>query len=276
MLPLELPIGRKELLAHVWEVSLLSLLLMTLVISYISGGLSIFRIPYWIINCRHCLRLTPRLLTQFIICISLAQLFHLTVKRPQFAPIESFDDLIASNIHIFGLRAEFDLLENDFRARYAEAFRLTRNLSEFFRMRNSFNTSWAYSVATNKWVILQEQQRHFQRPLFRYSDLCFSESHPQSILLGEDSIYYNALQVFTMRMQQSGILHHWMQHSLYDMVKAGRIELKDYSTLRPMMPLSMEDLQLAWRCCGAGLVLALSAFVVELLRFYVNVCLDLL
>lgn len=256
--------------------SLLTLLTMVLICSFISGGLSILRIPNWISNCWHCLRLTPRLLTQFTICLSLAQLFHLTVKRPQLAPIESFDDLIASNIHIFGLRAEFDLLEHNFRARYAEAFRLTSNLSEFFRMRNSFNTSWAYSVATNKWVILQEQQRHFQRPLFRYSDLCFSENRPQSILMGENSIYYNALEVFTLRMQQSGILDHWQQHSLYDMVKAGRIELKDYSTPQPMMPLSMEDFQLAWRCYVAGLVLALSAFIVELLRFYVNVCLDLL
>ncbi|KAH8417567.1 hypothetical protein KR222_001954, partial [Zaprionus bogoriensis] len=269
MLPLERPIEIKEIFAHVWKVNALALLIMMVLLFSISGEISDFRFLY-------CLRLAPRLLTLFTVCMCLAQLCHLMVKRPQLTPIKSFDDLITSHLHIFGLRAEFDILDDDFRARYADAFRLTSNLSEFYRTRNSFNTSWAYSVSTLKWYIFAEQQRYFQRPLFRFSEVCFHEGRPQSILLAENSIYREELKLFTMRLHQGGLLRQWMQHSLYDMIKAGRMHLKDHSIDNPIEPLSVQDFQLAWRWCGVGLLLALSAFVVELLRFYVNVCLELL
>lgn len=275
MLPLERHIKGQEIFEQVWKVSLFPLLLMLVTFLIMSKGLRFFLIPNWIRNCWHYLGLAPRLSSQFFICLTLAQLFYLTVKRPKLPTIESFDDLIASNIQIFIMRAEFDLLENDFRARYAEAFRLTSNLSEFFRMRNSFNTSYAYSIATNKWVILEEQQRHFKRPMFRYSDLCFCENCPQSFVLDEDSIYYEALKLFTMRMEQSGLMQHWVHLSLYDMIRTGRMDLRDYSTFHPTLSISMEDLQLTWRCYGVGLLLALFAFFVEFLWFYVNVCLDM-
>ncbi|KAH8312187.1 hypothetical protein KR044_009742 [Drosophila immigrans] len=264
MLPLESPIKRTAMFQHILETKALALLL----ILFLCSCLAVDFIPLWL-----RLRLAVKLLTLFLICLCFAQLYHLMVTRPHHLLINSFDDLIAAGMHIFGLQAEFDILDNDFRARYAAAFRLTGNLTEFFRIRSSFNTSWAYSISSIKWYILEEQQRHFQRPLFRYSDLCLTPSHPDSLLLAENSIYKEALKIYTMRTQQSGLLLRWLRHSLYEMVETGRMQLKDFSTPLQLRSLDVQDFRQVWRCCGAGLALALIVFGIELLYFYVNVCL---
>ncbi|XP_062123424.1 uncharacterized protein LOC133836852 [Drosophila sulfurigaster albostrigata] len=269
MLPLERPIRRDAMFEHILETKTLALLLITFGCFCLSLGSAVDRFPMW-----RCLRLSVRFLGLFVVCLCLAQLFHLMVTRPQLSLIKSFDDLIASGLHVFGLRAEFDILDNDFRARYAAAFRLTSNLSEFFRMRTTLNTSWAYSISSTKWYILEEQQRHFQRPLFRYSDLCLTGSGPDSMLMAEDSIYKEALKHYIMRTQQSGLLLRWLQYSLYDMVEAGRMQLKDHSVPLEMRALGVQDFRQVWGLCGAVLLLALIVFGIELLWFYVNVCLN--
>ncbi|EDV94370.1 GH20055 [Drosophila grimshawi] len=189
-------------------------------------------------------------------------------------PINSFGALLESDLHIFAFRPEFSNIEKSFQARYAAAFRLTDNVSEVFQLRNSFNTSWAYIIPKTKWHVIETQQHYFQKPLFRYSDLCLSGNTPHSILVSEESIYREAVNLFAMRARQSGLMFHWLTHGFNDMVTAGRMCLKDYSQSDQWRILRLKDLQFAWRCCGAGLLLALIVFIVELLRFYVEVWLD--
>lgn len=274
MMPLERPIQRSALLKHILELNALTLLLVSYLCCWLWRDIRFNRLPLWIRHCWRCMRLAPRLLALFLLSLCLAQLYHLMIRRPRKTHINSFDDLLNSDLHVFGLRAEFDMLTDDFRARYAAAFRLTDNLAKFFAMRNSLNTSWAYSITSTKWIIYEELQRYFKRPLFKYSDICLQGNNPDSILLTEDSIYRDVLKLYTMRVQQSGLLLHWMQQSFYDMVKAGKMQLKDYSIQIPMRPLNVQDFEVAWHCCCLGFGLALFVFGVELLRFYVNVCLN--
>ncbi|KAL7728197.1 hypothetical protein ACLKA6_005615 [Drosophila palustris] len=274
MMPLELPLRRSVLFGHILEAKALALLIMSFLCFCLYRGIRLNQVPLWIRDCWRCWRLAPKLLALFLLSLCLAQLCHLLIRRPQQSHIKSFDDFLDSDLHIFFLRSEFDTLKDDFRAKYARVFRLTDNLDEFFRMRNSLNISWAYSITRIKYVVFKELQRHFQRPLFRYSDICLSGYFPDSLVLADDSIYREVLQLYALRVHQSGLFHHWLRFSLYDMVKAGKIKLKDYSTPIPMKPLNLQDFKLAWRLCCAGLVLALFVFCLELLQFYVNVCLN--
>ncbi|KAH8417535.1 hypothetical protein KR222_001576 [Zaprionus bogoriensis] len=274
MIPLERPIERHAVFEHILQPKTLGLLL--IVFSCFSPLFwhRASHLPNWMLYYWNCWRLTPKLIYMFIFCCCLAQLCSLLLLSPQQSPIDSLDALAASDLRIFAMRSEFYWMDDAFRARYASAFRLTRNLSELFRLRNNFNTSWAYSITSTKWTLINEQQRYFQRPLFRYSEVCLFGNAAYSILIAEKSIYHEKLKLFSMRTHQSGLLIRWLRHSLFDMVETGRMSLKDYSTSSKPQALGQQDLQLAYQCFGIGIVLAIVLFSIELLQFYTEVCLD--
>ncbi|XP_017874487.1 PREDICTED: uncharacterized protein LOC108621582 [Drosophila arizonae] len=274
MLPIERHIDLRVVFMRVLEAKALALLLISLGSCYLLLHVDRMIAPAWLRYCLRSLRITPWILALLVLCVCQAQLFSLIIMCPMEAPIDSFDALLASNLRIFGLREEFDDLDDEFRARYALAFRLTGNLTKFFQLRNSFNTSWAYPITAIKWVVLKELQSYFQRPVFRYSELCLSQNYPYSILLADESIFRRRLMMFTMRSRSSGLINHWMRHSLIDMVKTDRMKIKDYSTPSHVQPLRLQDLRYVGLCLGVGLLLAATVFVVELLPFYVNVWLD--
>lgn len=274
MMPLERPIERKAVFQRVLGIKTLGLLLTILGCFYPLFWLRVSVFPSWVRFYWHCWRLTPRLLSLFIFSICLAQLFSLLLLPPQQEPIDSLDSLVASDLRIFTTRPEFYWMDDDFRARYAGAFRLTTNISELYQLRNNFNTSWAYTITSTKWVLINEQQRYFQRPLFRFSDLCLFGYGAYSILLGEESFYYEKLMLFSMRSHQSGLLLYWLRHSFYDMVATGRMRLKDHSVSNQPHALRVQDLQLASQCFWVGVVVSLIIFIIELLRFYIGVFLD--
>ncbi|EDW38994.1 GL13644 [Drosophila persimilis] len=219
--------------------------------------------------------LTPRLLALVLVCACAAQLLSLLISRPASARIDSFDDLLRSGLKIFGMRSEFYFFDGDFRAKYAAAFHLTNNPTDLYDNRNHFNTTWAYTITSVKWAVIETQQRHFPRPVFRLSrDMCFNGYLPSSLLIPPESVYRDRLQQFTLRMEQSGLISQWIRMSFYDMVRAGQMTIKDYSQSQQLRALTLQDLQLAWRLSGLGVIICVVAFVLELLRFYTPVFLN--
>lgn len=274
MLPIERHIELSAMFMRILKPKALALLLTTLGACYVLLHLERVIVPSWL----HCylrnMRLVPWLLAPLVLCACQAQMFSLIKICPMKAPIDSFDALLASDLRIFGIRAEFDSLDGAFRAKYAAAFRLTGNVTELFQLRNSFNVSWAYTITHIKWVVMNELQSYFHRPLFRYSDLCLSQNYPYSILLADESIYRKTLMMFSLRARSSGLIDYWMRNSFIDMVKAERMKIKDYSTPNQVQQLRLQDFRYVGFCCGGGLLLAFIVFVAELLPFYVNVWLD--
>ncbi|KAL7728222.1 hypothetical protein ACLKA6_005638 [Drosophila palustris] len=270
MMPLERPIGIPAIFWHILKADALALLIIALscywFLTKVEGSLFPTWKRYW--------HIFLKLLVLFVICFSQAQLLFLMIFNPRQVPIDSFEALLASDLRIFGVNAEFYLMQNEFRARYATAFRLTNNVSEFFELRNSFNTSFAYSISSIKWSVMETQQRNFQRSVFRYSDLCLHETMPYSILLDEDSPYYEAIKFFSMKIHEAGLFDHWLRYSFYDMVKAGRMHFKDYSISIQPRPLRLHDFRIPCLCFAVGIILCLFLFTVELLRFYIPVFLD--
>ncbi|EDW43335.1 GM26509 [Drosophila sechellia] len=176
---------------------------------------------------------------------------------------------------IFGVSSEFYFLDGGFRAKYASVFHLTENSNELYDKRNYFNTSWAYTITSVKWNVIEAQQRHFGHPVFRYStDLCFSSETPWGLLIAPESFYREPLQHFNLKINQAGLITHWMTQSFYEMVRAGRMTIKDYSRTNLMKPLRIQDLRKCWLIFAVGLGTSTVVFTIELLLIYTNVFLN--
>ncbi|XP_017836596.2 uncharacterized protein LOC108595813 [Drosophila busckii] len=275
MLPIEAPIESNAIFGRLSDMK--TLLLLLLVIAS-AGGISLCQIDIYrrLPRCLHCLKLLPGLLLLLALCPPQAQYEALMVRRPRMKFLANFNDLLASNVRIKCLRSDFDGMGDAFRAKYADAFRLTDNLTEVHAMRGNFNTDWAYLIPTFNWIVLQSQQQYFQRPLFRYSDLCIFTFHQYSAIIAENSIYRRAFDQHIMRSQQSGLLMHWMRHSYYDMVASGHMQFKDLSVgnSRSQWPLALNDLRTLFSCYIACILLATLALLIELLYFYGKLCLN--
>ncbi|XP_017085702.1 uncharacterized protein LOC108117686 [Drosophila eugracilis] len=212
-----------------------------------------------------------RLLAMLLLTTCSAQLLSLLISPPYHQRITSFDDLLHEDLKILGMRSEFYYFDGAFRARYAGIFHLIDDPDQLYDHRNHFNTSWAYTMAYTKWMVIKTQQRHFSKPVFRWSkDLCFVDFMPTSIVVAPNSIYWQSLKNFSFTANQAGLINHWIEKSFYDMVKAGKMRIKDYSELVVLKPLEIGDLQLIWRICGAAIAVAIGIFLVELFYFYAN------
>ncbi|KAH8278679.1 hypothetical protein KR018_006855 [Drosophila ironensis] len=273
LLPTERPLGTATLFEHVLVLDAAAILLIGYLLMFLA-------IPQLIkclgINCRdRTMRLAIRLFTLILLSACSAQLLSLLIYPPQMPWIRSFDDLVASGLKIFGMRGEFYFLEGGFRAKYASVFHLTEDPNQLYDNRNYFNTSWAYTITSIKWMVIQAQQRYFARPVFRLSeDLCFQWNSPCGLLIAPESAFRERLMHFSLNVDQAGLLGRWITQSFYDMVRAGRMTIKDYSQSRPMRALGLQDLRVCWRICGISLLIAGIVFAIELLLFYTNVFLN--
>ncbi|KAH8420316.1 hypothetical protein KR009_009034 [Drosophila setifemur] len=269
MLPVERPMPTVDLFGRVLSVgTAVILILMTILFCWLVGYAS----DRW-----RLVRLMPRLMALLVVSSCTAQLQSLLISPPYQKRICSFDDLLESDLKILGLTGEFYSLNGAFRARYATAFHLIRDPDELYEQRNHFNISYAYTVARIKWEVVNNQQRHFARPLFRFSeDLCLVEYMPTSIILAPSSIYWEPLKDFGLMVNQAGLFSHWIRKSFYDMVRTGWMTIKDYSVPEELVPLGMGDLELAWRICGWALMVSIAAFLLELIYFYSNLLLNIL
>ncbi|KAH8280978.1 hypothetical protein KR054_006355 [Drosophila jambulina] len=198
----------------------------------------------------------------------LGKLLSLLAAPPSVAPIDSLASMIESPIRIYSVSAEYTQLDFTKRTKYSAAFRLTATSKDLIEMRNSLNTSFAYSVTSAKWKLYEEQQKRSSRPLFRYStspDLCFYEMLPFGLIIPENSVHRAPLHHTTLQLWQSGLYNLWMTRSFFYMVKAGRISFANLRGLYEANNLSLRDFRKIFLMYGAGMLVSLVLFVSELI-----------
>lgn len=269
MLPVEKPLATPDLFGRIVCPTLAMTLLLIILVTWL-----VFRQLRCLTRLKNSrpARIVPHLLTLLLLTTCSAQLLSLLIFPPYHVRIASFEDLLRGDQKILGIRNEFYNFDGAFRARYAGVFYLIDDPNELYDLRNHFNTTWAYTMPYIKWLVIKTQQRHFSKPLFRWSkDLCFFDFMPTSVIVAPDSIYWESLKDFTFRIHQAGLMKHWIRKSFYDMIKAGKMSIKDYSDLETLKPLNIGDLEIVWRVCGAAIAVASAIFIMELLYFYINV-----
>ncbi|KAH8312724.1 hypothetical protein KR044_012539, partial [Drosophila immigrans] len=189
------------------------------------------------------------------------------------APIDSFESLSKSKLRVFGLRSEYNAYDFDMRTKYSAVFQLSDKMAELISLRNSLNTSFAYTVTYTKWLLYAEQQAHSTRPLFYFStDLCFYQFVPFALVIPENSPHRAALNRLMLQLNQSGLYAHWTTKSFYYMVQAGRLNTRYASEPRIIRPLMARDLHHVLFAYALGVLTSLILFVSEITMFRLRRC----
>ncbi|KAH8337689.1 hypothetical protein KR074_007000, partial [Drosophila pseudoananassae] len=210
-----------------------------------------------------------------LLCILLGQLSALFIAPQQLNHIKNIREMEQAGVRIMGIRAEFPEYPFDLRSRYASSFLLKDGLSEVAKHRNGFNTTYAYTVTSVKWIFYNEAQSYFRHPLFRYSeDICVQKLSIFALILRENCLYHDRLGVFILHLHAAGLLRFWYRRSFFEMVEAGSIRLEDKSQPHHFQSISWQDWQYVLIIYGVALTASLAVFSIELAVYYVNVWLD--
>lgn len=185
---------------------------------------------------------------------------------------KTFGDLRAKPIYT--LMSENEILYFD-KKRHTDTSPLYRTVSyeEFRRLRNNFNTSYAYPANNMVWeTFYRNQQKFFSTNLFIFSeDACFQGSHLLSFALSENSIYQSKLNHLILLVRAHGLIDHWFRTSFTDMVAAGRASFRDLSE-KPAYggPLKLVDMNLILTLYALIMTTSIGIFLAEVGCHHLN------
>ncbi|XP_030573396.1 uncharacterized protein LOC115771716 [Drosophila novamexicana] len=226
---------------------------------------------------RPILTLLPSLIQLTLLCTVVAQLSALFIGPQKLRLISSWEQLNASGLKIIGARAEFNQYPDEIRIKYASSFISFENYTQFVYQRNSFNSSFGYTIYEIKWNNIAELQKFFKRPIFRYSTkLCVRQVSHNSVIFQENFLHRNQLDLYILWLRQSGILRFFIDKHFLDMLNAGYFKLQDLSTQVVVKPLKLVEMDFIVVLYGYAMAISLLIFVFELIVFYINVCLHIL
>lgn len=201
------------------------------------------------------------------------RLISLFIAPPSKAPVDSFEGLFKSKLRIFGLRSEYNGYDFDMRTKYAAAFLLSDRISDLISMRNSLNTSFAYTVTHTKWLLYAEQQAHSTRPLFYFSkDLCYYQTMPFALVIPENTPHRATLDRFILQLGESGLYNHWTTRSYNYMVQADRRTTRNLSEPHQIHSLVTHDLHDVFYAYAVSVLISLTMFALELIMFQLRHC----
>ncbi|XP_011179352.1 uncharacterized protein LOC105210230 [Zeugodacus cucurbitae] len=194
-----------------------------------------------------------------------AYLQSFTVNAPVAPPYKTVDDLLEGGINIALGRInrkwidEVPVLRNNY-----QNFNVFINITEYFLLRDTLNTSYAFLVS-DMWLVYEEQQKYFSRPLFRLSDICLRKNNPMAVPLQRNSLYRDDLSAFIGRLTEAGLIEQWRRQSFLELLDMDWIMLTDHSKPRDFVPMKFQDLQLLLIALGFSLVVSVLCFLLELL-----------
>lgn len=143
------------------------------------------------------------------------------------------------------------------------------NVSELNQLRDKLNQSNAYFASRIKWSLLSEQQKYFPQEVFLYSkDACVSALSLMGFQLPANSWFKEPINRLILDVRALGLVQHWIEMHLYDMVAAGLISFSD--TLERHVPrvggpLRLEDLQWIGFAYASLLSIAATVFILEVI-----------
>lgn len=179
--------------------------------------------------------------------------------------LDTLDDLIDQNISVMSQNFDAERL-----FKFASPSDLVKlkaivkvvEPEEFNEHRNSFNQCYAYPVASDRWAFFQLQQKYSDRPLFRYSKMCFSKNQPVSFPMEYESHLYPSLKHFILMVHASGLIVYWTERD-FD-VAVEMHEMHRFVNAVGVEPITLETLNVAWLLLAFGYFVSGIAFLVEL------------
>ncbi|XP_017493089.1 PREDICTED: uncharacterized protein LOC108381183, partial [Rhagoletis zephyria] len=173
-----------------------------------------------------------------------------TVNAPIASPIKTIDDILKRGlkIPIFAPWIKSVKTIPEFES-YTGNFTLFNNLSEILSLRDKFDTHYAFPVE-NMWLIYNEAQKYFSKPLFRLSDICLWNKMPMALPLPENSEYLASLDIFLARLHAAGLINHWLKHTIIELLEMDLIYFEDRNKQPEFVPLKLQDLRMVLIAMG--------------------------
>ncbi|XP_039228282.1 uncharacterized protein LOC6531564 [Drosophila yakuba] len=184
--------------------------------------------------------------------------------------MRTFGDLEGSRYKIAINWAEMDMLrfENNRILPHVsnERVEIFEDYHEFVRLRESFNSSYAFPVNSVRWGTYDEQQKLLFNPVFYYSDeICLSRDNILSFPIRRHLPYRHLFEEHILQQKEFGLLNHWIDHSFLDML---RLELTPHTDLREPsdeLAIDVDDLYWILGLYALALVICCCCFAVEIL-----------
>lgn len=179
--------------------------------------------------------------------------------------IDTVDDIIEANLSILLLSHEYPIMEAaNFPQKFLDLLIIVER-SEIDAYRESFNTSFGYTIPTDRWELLNMQQRYLDKPIFRLTTICLGPFYLVYPLRNESHLY-SSLKQFTMRTQQSGLQVYWKRATYADILSAEYAKI--LVGIEEKKPLTLEFFYYIWIIWTIGLIISAIAFTIEIIAFF--------
>ncbi|XP_017108400.2 uncharacterized protein Ir51b [Drosophila bipectinata] len=129
----------------------------------------------------------------------------------------------------------------------------------------SFNRSYAYPFTEERWTFFAMQQQYAYKPIFRFSTACLGSPLIGYPMRSNCHLEYT-LNLFIMKIQDSGLLSHWLISDFNDAMRAGYVTLLD--NVLGFQAIDLDTLRLAWFVLGFGWTVSSLVFSCEYYHFY--------
>lgn len=182
---------------------------------------------------------------------------------PPVRQINTVQDVVEANLRIKMLAIEYERMAKS-PLQYPESFLNQVDLVDKHMLdlhRDPFNTSFGYTVSSDRWRFLNLQQLHLRKPIFRLTEICegpFYHVFP----LHKDSHMRSVMTEYIMIAQQAGLMNHWERETFWEAVHLHRIHVHLFDD--EPMALSLDFFSSLLRTWTLGLILAGLAFAAEM------------
>ncbi|XP_065367242.1 uncharacterized protein LOC135960000 [Calliphora vicina] len=185
---------------------------------------------------------------------------NLTMPTAQ-PQIHTVEDVITANLQIMMMDYEYEKLkEMNFSQKFLDLI-IASTKGELDKHRDRFNSSYGYSIQSDRWLFLNKQQRYLKKPLFRLSSICIGPYY-HVFPLQRDSHLAKPLQDFILAASQYGFTSFWQSDAFLDALFMGYVHMIVID-LKPV-PLTMAFYRWIWLIWWLGLGLAGCSFILEL------------
>ncbi|XP_034652001.1 uncharacterized protein LOC117890971 [Drosophila subobscura] len=187
---------------------------------------------------------------------------YFTTAPPQ-RQISTVQDIVEANLRILMMGVEHDRMARS-PQQYPASFMQQVDVVEkqvLDTHREPFNTSFGYTVTTDRWEFLDMQQLHLRKPIFRLTEICegpYYHVYP----MHRDSHLRSPMKEFIMVAQQAGLMDHWQREAFWEAVHLHRIKVPVH--YEEPIALSLSFLSSMLRAWCLGLVLAGLIFAMEM------------
>nr|NP_001097885.2 ionotropic receptor 94e [Drosophila melanogaster]AAF56134.4 ionotropic receptor 94e [Drosophila melanogaster] len=194
-------------------------------------------------------------------------------SAPKQPPFRTYDDILASKLKVVAWKPEYAELVGrllEFR-KYETMFLVEPDFNRYLALRDTLDTRYGYMITTNRWVLINEQQKVFSRPLFqKRDDFCFFNNIPFGFPLHENSVFMEPVQKLIMELAETGLYYHWITTGFSELIDAGEMHFVDLSPHREFRAMQIQDLQYVWYGYAFMVVLSSLVWLLENLAYTVK------